>query len=177
MNQTAQVAGLSLKRILPEAKPIGGSDLQIQSCCGSWQEIQPNDLYVAIVSADADGHDYAQAAIDRGAVGVVTERLLAIDRPQFLVRDSRQAYGKLCQALAGNPANRVTTIGVSGSDGKTVTSCLIDSILNIAGRNSRTATSLGDFRSLEEHSIRSENLNSPRLANWLADGVINGCSH
>ena len=56
LNQTAQDAGLSLKRILPEAKPIGGSDLQIQSCCGSWQEIQPNDLYVAIVSADADGH-------------------------------------------------------------------------------------------------------------------------
>ena len=177
LNQTAQDAGLSLKRILPEAKPIGGSDLQIQSCCGSWQEIQPNDLYVAIVSADADGHDYAQAAIDRGAVGVVTERLLAIDRPQFLVRDSRQAYGKLCQALAGNPASRVTTIGVSGSDGKTVTSCLIDSILNIAGRNSRSATSLGDFRSLEEDSIRSESLNSPRLANWLADGVISGCSH
>ena len=73
LNQTAQVAGLSLKRILPEAKPIGGSDLQIQSCCGSWQEIQPNDLYVAIVSADADGHDYAQAAIDRGAVGVAIQ--------------------------------------------------------------------------------------------------------
>lgn len=169
--------GLSLREILPEAKPIGGSDLTFRSCCGVWQEIQPNDLYVAIVGADADGHDFAQMALDRGAVGVITERLLAIDRPQFLVRDSRQAYGKLCQALAGHPARRVTTIGVSGSDGKTVTSCLIDSILNAAGRNSRAATSLGDFRSLDEHSIRSESLNSPRLANWLADAVLNGCSH
>ncbi len=169
--------GVSLKEILPDAKPIGGSDLKIQSCCGSWQEIQPNDLYVAIVGAEADGHDYAQAAVDRGAAGVVTERLLAIDGPQFLVRDSRQAYGKLCQALAGHPAKRVTTIGVSGSDGKTVTACLIDSILNLAGRCSRSATSLGDLRSLEETSIRSEMINSPRLANWLAEGVISGCSH
>ncbi|MFO0035285.1 MAG: hypothetical protein ACK55S_08760, partial [Planctomycetota bacterium] len=90
--------GLSLKEVLPEAKPIGSGDLKISSCCGVWQEIQPNDLYVAIVGADADGHDFAQMALDRGAVGVITERLLAIDRPQFLVRDSRQAYGKLCQA-------------------------------------------------------------------------------
>ena len=113
--------GIDLKKILPQSNFIGGKPFQVQSCCGSWNEVQQNDLYVAIVDAENDGHDFAERAINRGASAVLTERLLAIDRPQCIVDDSRIAYGKICQALAGLPSRRAATIGVSGTDGKTVT--------------------------------------------------------
>jgi UDP-N-acetylmuramoyl-L-alanyl-D-glutamate--2,6-diaminopimelate ligase len=170
-------SGISLRTILPDAKTIGDHDLKVQSCCGLWRECQPNDVFVAIVGDDDDGHDFAQEAIERGAVAVVSERLLAVDRPQFLVDDSRKAFGKICQALAGNPADRVTTIGVSGSDGKTVTTRLIESILYAAGKSPRSTSSLTASSDCEIASTPSEQLNSPRLANWLAESVIQRCSH
>ena len=56
-------------------------------------------------------------------------------RPQCIVSDTREAYGRICQALAGQPSSRLSTIGVSGSDGKTVTSHLIRSVLKESGRD------------------------------------------
>ena len=173
----ASISGISLRAILPDAKTVGDFDLRVQSCCGLWRECLPNDVYVAIVGEDDDGHDFVQEAIERGAVAIVSERLLAVDRPQFLVDDSRQAFGKICQALAGNPADRVTTIGVSGSDGKTVTTRLIESILNSAGKNPRSTNSLSANLESDFSNTPSEKLNSPRLANWLAESVMQHCSH
>ncbi len=139
---TQQIASrdgaIRLRKILPDARRFGmteGSPLEIpvRSCCSEWSEVQSDDIYVAIVGSEFDGHDFARNAIENGAVAIVTERLLAIDTPQFIVSDSRLALGEICHALAGQPSQRLKTVGVSGSDGKTVTSHLIQSIFKEAG--------------------------------------------
>jgi len=117
--------GIRLRDILPAAKLINSKDIYFRSCCGLWKDCEQDDLFVALVEADQDGHEFTQEAIKRGAAAIVTERLLSTDRPQCIVSDSREAYGKICQALAGQPSQRLTTIGITGTDGKTVTSHLI----------------------------------------------------
>ena len=62
--------GLSVSGVLPEAQHIG-EDVKIQSCCGKWDECQAGDLYVAIVGADEDGHDFALEAVKRGAIAAL----------------------------------------------------------------------------------------------------------
>lgn len=169
--------GIQLESILPKSRFVGAGPFRVESCCGSWNEVQPDDLYVAIVNAESDGHDFADLAIQRGATAVLTERLLAVDRPQCIVPDSRIAYGRISQALAGSPSQKAATIGVSGTDGKTVTSHLIHSILRQAGLSVGLSSSVQtgwneyvDSQSLEVNS-------SPALAATLAKMVLNDCTH
>ncbi len=170
--------GLSLKAVLPAFEPISVSDIRFRSCCGQWADCQPGDLFIAVVDEDCDGHEFASQAIERGAVAIVTERLLAVDCPQFIVDDTRQAMGHVCQALAGNPSDLLTTIGVAGSDGKTVTSLLIDSILKQAGGAPETDSDLNRFE-IQETPAKSQQIvrRSAGVAQWMADAVMNQTSH
>ena len=169
--------GLSLRSILPDATPFKTDDLMVRSCCGSWAECQAGDLFVAIVDADTDGHDHVQQAIINGAQGIVTERLLAIDAPQFIVDDTRKALGKICQALAGDPSSLITTIGVGGTDGKTVTSELISRVISVAGGQVTSSTSLWPKGKPFLPPEASSDDSSARIAKWLANSVMDRASH
>ncbi|QEG22537.1 Mur ligase family protein [Mariniblastus fucicola] len=176
--QTANyVDGIPVHEILPGAKLIGAPSLNVSSCCGQWDECQPGDLYVAILGAETDGHDYCPQAIENGATAVITERLVATTSPQVLVPDSRQAYAQICHALAGSPCERMSTIGVSGSAGKTVTTHLVQSILKSAGRKTGRSSSLGTVVGNRVPTIPHRELNPPLLAEQMSQMVINGCTH
>ena len=177
--------GLSLASILPDAHIVGGDDIAFKSCCGQWSECEPGDLYVAIVGSEVDGHDYALEAIQRGATAIVTERLLAVRCPQFIVHDSRLAYGQVSHALAGNPSGRIAAIGVSGTDGKTVTAHLIHSVLKVAGHEPGLSTSIKNHFGKTSLGIFKPNTgtktelakNAPTLAQQMANMVTGKCTH
>ena len=173
---TTQPHGIPLNKILPSAQKVGSSDLIVSSCCGQWDECEPSDLYVAVLGNEIDGHDYAPEAVRRGATAIVGERLLAVDCPQFIVEDSRQAYGLICHALAGSPSQLMTTIGVSGTDGKTVTSHLIHSILQQAGHSTGLSTSI-ESRLGNIALPPAPNSNPPVIADHLMQMVMNDCTH
>ena len=162
---------------MPGAKLIGTQSLNVSSCCGQWEECQPGDLYVAILGAESDGHDFCPQAIENGATAVITERLVATSAPQILVTDSRRAYAQVCHALAGSPSQRLSTIGVSGSAGKTVTTHLVQAILSAAGQKPGRSSSLGVVVGEETPTIPHKDLNPPMLAEQMSQMVINGCSH
>lgn len=169
--------GIRLRDILPEARLIGADEIYFRSCCGSWKECETDDLFVAIVDAEQDGHDFAHEALTRGANAIVTERLLTTNKPQCLVSDSREAYGRICQALAGQPSRRLTTIGVSGTDGKTVTSHLIRSVFDAARTTSGLVSSIEVDCGGNHKAIPFTGLNSPRLAGHLTQMVLADCDN
>ncbi len=174
----SQRCGIRLTQILPQAKFLGADEVLVQSCCGNWNEVEVNDLYVAIVGADDDGHDFVHDALAKGANAVVTERLLMIDRPQIVVSDSRIAYAKICQALAGSPSQRMMTIGVSGSDGKTTTCHLIREILRQGGLQAGMCSSNEVDHGVEPRSDRvtsDDQRTAPYYADALSEMAINGC--
>lgn len=174
---TTSRQGIRLTDILPKAKLLGAKEVFVQSCCGQWNDCEPDDLFVAIVGADSDGHEFAHEAVKRGATAIVTERLLTVDRPQCIVSDSRAAYAKICQALAGSPSQRLSTIGVSGSDGKTVTSHLIRSVLNRAKHRTGLSTSIEvDFGNIRQ-GVPAKPLTSPMLADQLSQMAMSDCQY
>lgn len=168
---------IRLSDVLPSAQLIGASDIFFRSCCGMWKDCQPEDLFVAIVDAEQDGHDYTREAVRRGATAVVTERLLTTKQPQCIVPDTREAYGQICQALAGMPSQKIKTIGVSGTDGKTVTCHLIRGILNLSGRPNGIVSSIEVDCGANYHSVPSQELNPPRLAEQLTQMVLSDCEY
>ncbi|MFK7768583.1 MAG: Mur ligase family protein [Mariniblastus sp.] len=167
--------GIRLRDILPDAKLIGADEIYFRSCCGMWNDCQTDDLFVAIVDSEQDGHDFTSEAIGRGAAAIVTERLLTTNKPQCIVSDSREAYGRICQALAGQPSQRLTMVGVTGTDGKTVTCHLIRSVFKAAEKKSGLVSSIEvDFGS-NRQSIPTQELNPPCIAEQLTQMVLAEC--
>jgi UDP-N-acetylmuramoyl-L-alanyl-D-glutamate--2,6-diaminopimelate ligase len=173
-----RAAGVSLRKALADDLTARPRDVRATSCTNDYRQVRPGDVFVALAGAESDGHDYAVEAVRRGAVAVVSERMLPVfDVPQFVVANTRVAYGKLCQALVGNPSQQLKVIGVTGTSGKTTVVRLLASIFNLAGFEAGAIDSLAHWDGLDcQHGSDAE-LSPPMLARWLGQMSANGLSH
>ncbi|HMO13985.1 MAG TPA: Mur ligase family protein [Pirellulaceae bacterium] len=179
-NAITEDFGISLRQILPGSQFFGANDVLIKTCCGNWNECQKNDLFVAMVDADSDGHEQVELAIARGAKAILSERLLAVDVPQCIVDNSNEAYARICQTLAGNPSQYLTTFGITGSDGKTTIAHLLQNVLIAAGEQVAVASSLkttiGDEGRWSNVWNCSEKRSTAELADWLSHATLSGAT-
>ncbi len=106
--------------------------------------IAPGAAYLAVRGSQADGHRFVPDAVKRGAAAVVVEAPQQSAVPEVVVRDGRRAALVLGSAWYGYPAQRLTLIGVTGTNGKTTTTGLIRHLLNHAGTAGSVGT-LGAF--------------------------------
>ena len=98
------------------------------------RQLQAGFVFVAFQGYSVDGHRYIPQAVERGAIAVVgTEDLHNLEVPYIQVADSRAALAALSAAFYDHPANQMTVIGITGTDGKTPTANLIYHILLAAG--------------------------------------------
>ena len=65
-----QAGSLSLRRLLPDAQFVGGDDIQVTACTHDSRRCLPGDLFVALIGAQRDGHDFVRQAVSRGAAAV-----------------------------------------------------------------------------------------------------------
>ncbi len=168
---------VSLREVLPKARFTRGNDLIVAKHTSDWRDCAPGDLYVALTTADGDGdgHEHARDAISRGAVAVLAERLLPVDAPVVLVKDTRTALGRLTQALAGYPCRNLRTVGITGTAGKTVTAMLLASIFEKAGEAVGVLSSVGYSDSLAQIAAKEATPSTAQLGNWLGRIVAAGC--
>ncbi|MGD0709452.1 MAG: Mur ligase domain-containing protein, partial [Anaerolineaceae bacterium] len=86
------------------------------------RQVQPGDVFVALKGVSVDGHRFIQDAAEKGAIAAVgMQTLEKVSIPYICVEDTRPALAHLCAAFYGNPARKLTVIGVTGTDGKTTT--------------------------------------------------------
>ncbi len=126
----ALFASIPVPVLAPDALP----DLEITGIVFDSRQVQPGNLFVALVGGSTDGHRYLSAAAERGAAAAVG--MAALDNPPLpyiRVEETRRALAYLAAAFYGFPAHRLTVIGVTGTDGKTTTSTLLYRILSAAG--------------------------------------------
>ncbi|MCE9554289.1 MAG: UDP-N-acetylmuramoyl-L-alanyl-D-glutamate--2,6-diaminopimelate ligase [Planctomycetes bacterium] len=178
MSAQSPAVGVSLKNLLPRARFFGADDIHVTSCSNHSLSCQPGDLFVAMLGAEHDGHDHIAAAITQGARAILAEQWIPSgDIPFCIVEDSREALGHVCHALAGHPAERVPVIGVTGTNGKTTTSCLIASILHEAGQLPAVAGTLGYCDGRRTMPAPLTTPPAPLLADWLARSEARGATH
>lgn len=99
------------------------------------RKVKRGDLFVALTGAKADGHDFAVDAVVAGAGSLLVERFLPVDVPQIRVPDALEAMSQVAAAFHDFPARELLVLAVTGSNGKTTTVYLWESILKAAGRN------------------------------------------
>ncbi len=99
------------------------------------REIRADWVFVAVPGSAADGLQYAEDAVRRGAVAVVCERTPAsrLEAAVIMVKDARLAAAQLAGAFNGYPARALLVAGVTGTNGKTTVSMMLRAVLQRAG--------------------------------------------
>ncbi len=115
----------------------GNMEKEVSAVVYDSRKIQPGCIFVCMPGAVTDGHIYAKDAIEAGASALVISHELDFTPPAdttiLFVENPRLALAELSAAWFGHPAEKLTTIGVTGTKGKTTTTYMIRSMLESAG--------------------------------------------
>lgn len=140
-------------------------------------EICDNFIFVAIEGTYIDGHRFIEEAINKGAKAVIVQNPRTL-RPQnsdraclIAVKDTRKALANLAAKFYGNPSSKVKVVGVTGTNGKTTITYLIEAILKEAGSTPAVIGTV-NYR-FKDKVIPSKNTTPPavELQSFLADTV------
>jgi UDP-N-acetylmuramoyl-L-alanyl-D-glutamate--2,6-diaminopimelate ligase len=135
--------------------PAGASNLEIRQVACDSRKVWPGALFFALHGAKADGNAFIQDAVKRGAVAIAS----AVPAPStplsgvawIQVRDARKALAITSANFFGQPANTLQLVAVTGTNGKTTTSSVIDAIVKASGAKTGLLgtiayrTPLGDY--------------------------------
>ena len=145
-------AGTTLGALLRDAgvESAGGAAAGLRATvtgvhCDS-RDVAAGGVFVAVRGHRADGADFADEALARGAACVVAEvePPRATAHPWIRVPDARAALAALAAAFHGNPSRELLVVGVTGTNGKTTTTYLLESILEHAGRATGRISSIAN---------------------------------
>ncbi len=148
------------------------------SCAG------PGILFVAKKGATAlskNGHDFIDDAIERGASAIVVDQSFRISKkylvPLIVAQNSEQAYAHLCEAIHDFPSQKLSLIGITGTNGKTSTSFMLHAILKAAGFRPKIMGTLGIGDPGHLKALSHTTMEAEFISTALADFVAQDISH
>lgn len=123
------------KSIPAPVRVSGDNDPEIRELCYDSRSVRPGSLFFALRGVAVDGHSFISRAIEAGAAGLVVEdeKEVPAGIPCVAVHDTRLAMSLMASAFYGHPTAGVPMIGITGTNGKTTTTYLIESMLVKAG--------------------------------------------
>ena len=128
---------MHLTRLLEPLSPsqvVGDTSTEIEDLAYDSRSVRPGTLYFCVPGERADGHDFAERAVEAGAAALVVERPLSLRVPQVVVADVREAMALAAAEFFERPTHELEIAAVTGTNGKTTTAFLLHSILETAGR-------------------------------------------
>ena len=140
------------------------------------RKVCPGAVFVCTRGGRFDGHSFAADALKKGALAVVTDHSLGLER-EVVVPDTRRAYALLCHNYFGNPARKLKLVAVTGTNGKTTVTYLLKQILEYAGFRCGL---IGTIRSEVDQMEIPAKFTTPEawdLAALFARMVNAGCTH
>jgi UDP-N-acetylmuramoyl-L-alanyl-D-glutamate--2,6-diaminopimelate ligase len=138
-------ADMQLERLIGALAPtdvVGGAAVEIRELAYDAREVPRGALFFSVPGANADGHDFAPAAVAAGAAALVVERRLDLDVPQVVVPSVRAAMPPAAVEFFGDPTAQLPVAGITGTNGKTTTAYLLWSILAAAGEHPGLLTNI-----------------------------------
>ncbi len=135
-------------------------------------------LFVAVTGVDCDGYDYIEDAVRNGAGAIITERAQpGVKVGQIIVRDARKALARVSENFYHRPGEKLTLIGITGTNGKTTSAYLIESILKEAGFKVGV---IGTVNYRYGNTVKKASHTTPppeELSGLLGEMVDNGVTH
>lgn len=172
-----------LLRSCPPRRIAGRADVPIAGLRHDSREVAPGDLFFAVPGSKTDGNRHAREALSRGAVAIVSE-LEPPPPPAVLpgswvqVEDVALAMARISDAFFAHPSGAMTVVGVTGTNGKTTTTYLLESVVSAAGGRPAVAGTI-DYR-LAGRALRKAVNTTPislELTRLLADFRDGGATH
>jgi MurE/MurF fusion protein len=115
------------------SKSVISKDYNISSIASNSKNIQPGGLFIAVKGFKFDGHDYIDQAFSKGAIAVIAQTNPKNLKNVILVENSRLTMASVAANFYGNPSKGMTLVGITGTNGKTTTTWLVESIFKTCG--------------------------------------------
>ncbi len=117
----------------PHHEVRGDADVRVSDVTYRSGDVRPGSLFFCVPGTKVDGHGFADEVVRAGAVALVVERWLPVESTQVLVPSVREAMGPVSAEFFGRPADRMTMVGITGTNGKTTTTYLLEEAFLAAG--------------------------------------------
>jgi len=128
----------------------GDASVDVTSVTHDSRLVVEGGLFCCVPGRVDDGHDHAAGAVAAGAVALLCERPLDLARAEVVVDDARAAMGPVASAFHGHPSRALEVVGVTGTNGKTTTTLLLQHVLTATGRATAAIGTLGGARTTPE---------------------------
>jgi UDP-N-acetylmuramoyl-L-alanyl-D-glutamate--2,6-diaminopimelate ligase len=133
---------MDLNRLASAIGAANAPSVEIRDLAYDTRAVSSGSLFFCIPGSKADGHDFAGDALEAGAVALVVERPVEVAVPQLVVESVRRAMPVAANLFFGNPSHELDVAAITGTNGKTTTAFLLDSILAAAGRHPALLTNI-----------------------------------
>lgn len=134
---------MELSKIIKEVAPdevLNYKDTGILGISYNSNTINSHEIFVCLKGEHVDGHDFAQMAFEKGAVALMCEKPMNIEIPQLIVKSTQEKIADLSACFYHNPSKELNLIGVTGTNGKTTVTHLIQKIFE---QNSQKCALIG----------------------------------
>ena len=163
---------------IPVTAMTADPETEIRGICYDSRYVQPGELFVAVKGLQSDGHRYMADAVKKGAAAVLCQQAPEGECPYVLTPDSRLALCLASAAWFGRPAEKLTLVGVTGTNGKTTSTILIKHLLEDclgakAGLVGTISNWIGDVE-LPTERTTPESYELQKLFRQMVDA---GCTH
>ena len=163
---------MKLSKIIQNTKYnelINFEDVEITGISYNSKTVEKGNLFVCLKGEHTDGHDYANMAFKNGAAAFLTQKKLDINAPQIVVSSTRNTIADVSAAFYSYPSKELKMIGVTGTNGKTTITHLIQRIFEDAGKKCAIIGTLGYKISVKDtyHDAKHTTPQAPELQKTL----------
>ena len=153
--------------------PPAAKDLEIRQVASDSRKVRPRALFFALHGAQSDGNAFVRDAVSRGAAAIASEETAPASIPSSVawirVREARKALAVTAANFLGHPAGALQLVAVTGTNGKTTTSSLVDSIVKASGAKTGLFGTIAYHTPLGEYPAPNTTPESVDLQGFLAE--------
>jgi len=167
-----------LTEAIPDAQR-NGEDVEITGLAYDSRQVTPGALFVALCGTNSDGHDFIAQALNKGAAALMIHRdragwYGAHSLPTVVVPSTRDVLPQVAATFYGQPSQRLDLIGVTGTNGKTTTAYMIESIFRTLGERAGLIGTLGATINGKAIPLERTTPEAPDLQSLFAQMVAAG---
>jgi UDP-N-acetylmuramoyl-L-alanyl-D-glutamate--2,6-diaminopimelate ligase len=188
----ASIRSIKLRDLLQGTEAsvaTSAGELEIRQVTCDSRKVQPRALFFALHGAKADGNTFIRDAVSRGAAAIASEDATPSAIPSSVVwiqvREARKALAVAAANFFGHPAQALQLVAVTGTNGKTTTTSLVDAIIKASGAKTGLFGTIAYHTPLGEYPAPNTTPESVDLQGFLAEirdaggefGVLEASSH